>query len=103
MPGPVISQAATADGYTDACTAIFSFPRPGFQLQISNNAVIYQLAIPGQSGNAQDVAWDSLERSSVQALASFNDPHKEGLSGEVFAGIRVRSASAGRSAIISVS
>lgn len=102
MPQPNLNGVGTTDTYTDATTVLFTQPTEVFQLQVSNNAIFYQVAIPGGSGMPYDVIWDSLEYQLVPSLSNFdgNDAAKRGAN--KMSGIRVRSRDAGNSAIVSV-
>ena len=72
-------------------------------MNVSNAAVYYQLAVPGGSGFAGDIVWESLEHLLVPSLSSFSDPAKEGFLGaRSFAAVRIRSALAGTPALVTV-
>jgi hypothetical protein len=103
MPVPNLISASTQDSYVDSLTVIFPLPKPGFSVQIFNAGIVYQLAMPGASGNSNDYNWNTLEQTSAPALLSFNTPESEGLpEGNKFVGIRVKSALAGTPAVVSV-
>jgi hypothetical protein len=103
MPVIVINGAGTQDQYVDALTCVFTQPKDNFQLQVSNNTVFYQVAVPGQSGYAGDIVWDSVEHQLVPSLTNFDQDDAKALGARQLAGIRIRSRNAGGSAIVSVS
>lgn len=103
MPAAVLNNAATQDAYVDALTVVFVNPRSSFSLDISNAAIMYQLAVPGLSGRMGDLAWEMSEHYKLPTLNSFESPDKEGFPGVLqFAGVRVRSAAAATPARVSV-
>ena len=101
MPVSQLNNVATQDNYVDALTVLFARPRPAFALQVMNKAVLYQLAVAGINGG--DVQWEMMEHQLVPSLNSFKDAANEGFApGQMFAGIKLRSASTGQSANVSV-
>lgn len=103
MPA-VLNNAATADGYTDALTAVFGRPRKGFALNVFNNAVMYQLGfVDAQYAYQGDIQWEAYEHHLTPSLTTFRDVITEGgPAGGGFAGVRVRSAATGLSARVTV-
>lgn len=102
MPVPSLNGAATQATYVDALTVQFT-PKSGFQLQVSNNNVFYQLATPGHSGGLNDVIWENGEHLLVPSLSNFDEVDAQALGSTKLAGIRIRSAQPTASAIVSVS
>lgn len=101
MPVAFLNNAATQDTYVDSLTVEFAYARPAFSVQVANQAVYYAVAyiMPGQRA----VTWSPDEHYTVQALLSFTDPASEGLPpGAKFGGVKLRSASPGKPARVSV-
>lgn len=100
MSVPVLNNAVTTDIYQEV---IFTFPKNGFALNVTNAAVFYQVGIPGASGSASDVVWDTLDHYVAPSMTNFVDPAQEGFQGTTkFAGVRVKSAVAGTPARVTV-
>lgn len=100
MPTPNVNNVSSTDVFQEV---VFSYPRPGFSVVVSNKAIAYQLAIPGPSGSTQDLVWDSLLRQLNPSFSNFNDPAAEGILGtEKFAGFRFKSWLPGIPAVVSV-
>lgn len=101
-PVITLNNFSTTDNYGDSGTVIFSYPKPGFAINIVNASIFYQLAIPGGTGGAGDYTWDGVEHILLPSMTNFRDPMAEGFSVRNFSGIRVRSAVAGSPAIVTV-
>lgn len=68
-----------------------------------NNAIYYQLAVPGATGRAGDLVWDTSEHFLVPSLTNFVSPPQEGFeSASKFSGVRIRSATVAKPALVTV-
>lgn len=102
MPVTQLNGAGTQDNYVDALSVIFPRARPSFQLQVSNNIIFYQLAIPGPTGRADDWYWEGQEHQILPSLTNFDEADAAQYGVRWLSGIRVRSRTPTASAIVSV-
>jgi hypothetical protein len=101
MPVANLNAASTQDAYVDALTVQFGFGRRAFSVNVTNAAVMYQVAILGPAG--RDADWEMLEHRLDPSLNTFDAPENEGFPpASQFAGIRLRSAVAATPAIVTV-
>jgi hypothetical protein len=101
VPVAYLNAVSTGDDYTDALTVVFPFARPAFSINVFNAAIMYQVGVLGPAG--REVTYEANEHRLDPSLSTFNNPTHEGFApGSKFAGIRVRSAVAGASAIVTV-
>jgi hypothetical protein len=100
MPNPVVNNVVSTDVLQEV---VFTAPRPGFSVVVSNKAIAYQIALPGGSGSAQDIVWESIFHQLNPSFSQFTDPALEGYPGtRFFAGFRFKSWLPGVPAIVSV-
>lgn len=100
MPVWPFNQVSTQDGYADATTAKFPTGRTSMSVQVYTAGVYYTLLVFRPPNHYYEAP---TEHALGPLFATFDDPKKEGLGpGEQFGGIKLRSALAGKPAVVTV-
>lgn len=102
MPIYPCNNVASQDTYVDGTTVLFPTLRPTFAMNIVNAAILYQLLLPGVPGKAGQYQAEPYEHALLPSLTTFDSPANEGYDSATYAGIRFRSGTAGKPAIVTV-